>query len=68
MIKEALRQLLRRYGYSVSNLRQIPAPFLEKQNLLEITFDLVVAHYLLGNPDFFFIQVGAFDGVQGDPI
>ena len=68
MIKKALRELLHRCGYSVSNIRQVPPPLLEKQNLLEINFDLVVAHYLLGKPDFFFIQVGAFDGVQGDPL
>ena len=41
----------------------------EGTELLEASLlTIVVAHHLLKRPDFFFIQVGAFDGVQVDPI
>lgn len=70
MIKALVRQFLNRCGYRISSLRQTPSAFLSADNLIQIDFDFVVARHLLNNKadDFFFIQVGAFDGVQADPI
>lgn len=68
MLKHTVRRLLDRYGYSLSNLKLIPSEFLIEDNLLKITFDLVVARQILKSSDFFFIQVGAFDGIECDPL
>jgi FkbM family methyltransferase len=68
VLKTTLRQLLNRWGYKVTNLSQIPPAFLNEENLLKITFDLMVAQQLSQSSDFSFIQVGAFDGVECDPI
>src|SRR5882762_3463411 len=68
MVKRLLSGLLRRFGYRISNLRHTPRAFLREENLLKLNFDFVVAQHLLDTNDFFFIQVGAFDGVQADPI
>jgi FkbM family methyltransferase len=71
VIKALVRQLLKRCGYRISSLRQTPSAFLTEDNLLKLDFDFVVARHLLNikdTDDFFFIQVGAFDGVQADPI
>jgi FkbM family methyltransferase len=35
---------------------------------LRISLDLILAHYRQFHPDVFFLQVGAFDGVAGDPL
>jgi FkbM family methyltransferase len=35
---------------------------------LRIELEYVVAHRMIRNSDFFFIQIGAFDGREGDPI
>jgi FkbM family methyltransferase len=35
---------------------------------LEVTLDWVLAAYRRTNPEIFFLQVGAFDGLSGDPL
>ena len=70
-----LRQLanLRRYGRirSIDPTRRSRKPtFLRANPELEITnvLDFVVAHYGRPQDDFFFVQIGAFDGVTADPL
>jgi FkbM family methyltransferase len=68
MLKRSVKQLLSRGGFSVSNLRLIPPALLKPENLLEVNFDLIVSQHLLKTTDFFFLQIGAFDGVECDPL
>ena len=70
-----LRQLnnLWRYGRVRTNSstpRAKKPTFLRKNPHLEIGYllDFVQAHYGKRGQDFFFVQVGAFDGVTADPI
>ncbi len=70
-----LRQLanLRRYGRLRTNdptPRRRKPRFLREHPELEISnlLDLVVAHYGRPGSDFFFVEIGAFDGVTADPI
>jgi FkbM family methyltransferase len=35
---------------------------------LEVTLEFVLASYQRRNPDIFFLQIGAFDGMSGDPL
>ena len=70
-----LRQLanLRRYGRLRTNdptPRQRKPSFLREHPELEISnlLELVVAHYNKPASDFFFVEIGAFDGVTADPI
>lgn len=53
------------------DIRRRPAPLLSNPGSeLEVSLALVVEHFLAVHrpEDFFFIQVGAFDGVSNDPI
>ncbi len=68
MMKELVCRLFQRLGYQISSIRHTPRAFLREGNLLKLNFDFVVAQHFLNANDFFFIQVGAFDGVQADPI
>lgn len=67
-LKQAAFDLLRWRGYTITRKSQalIENPDLE----IALTFDHILARYLLENgpDDFFFIQVGAYDGVTNDPI
>jgi len=68
MFKLALRQLLKHFGYEIANVKLIPAALGNQENLLTVTLDLIIAQHLPQTSDFFFVQVGAFDGVECDPI
>jgi FkbM family methyltransferase len=35
---------------------------------LKLDLDFVLSHYRVAHPDVCYLQIGAFDGVQGDPI
>jgi FkbM family methyltransferase len=56
-------------------LRRLPAPLLRQREAeLRLTLEHVLAHHLVQQvvqqapEDFFFVQVGAFDGLANDPI
>ncbi len=68
--KRLFRHLLFRMGYDLHRVRDEPYQLLLPETRLELRFRHVLASYLYHqNPsDFFFIQVGAFDGVRCDPI
>lgn len=68
VLKAWIRSGLRRLGYTIQRL---PTPASDPQFGLEIDFEYVLAHYLASRDDtrpFFFLQVGANDGVIGDPL
>ena len=60
---------LGRLGYTIQ--RRTPPPASDPRFVLAINFDYVLAHYLASRNDprpFFFLQVGANDGVMDDPL
>jgi len=69
----ALVTRLLRTAFATAGLqiRRWPAPLVRRREAeLRIDLEYVIAHYLWRHPrdDFFFIQVGAFDGVTNDPL
>ena len=71
MIKEMFKRLAARMGYNIRSTRYIPRPFIINTHVLKLTLDHVISNHLLQmqNPgQFFFVQVGAFDGIECDPL
>jgi FkbM family methyltransferase len=73
MLRTLAKRLLKSQGYAVTNLKQVPKQLRSDDCQLTVNFDLVISDHLLkkqglNEREVFFIQVGAFDGLQGDPI
>ena len=68
--KQVLRRLISSIGYDVRCIKHEPSPMLLADNQIPFGFRHLLADYLhrKGSDDFFFIQVGAFDGIQCDPL
>jgi FkbM family methyltransferase len=67
-VRDRLRALLGGLGLQ---LRRLPRPLAGRRDaLLELRLEHVIAHHLLRRrpEEFFFVQVGAFDGIENDPI
>jgi hypothetical protein len=60
-MKQMIRSFLNRIGYDIV---RFPDPVSPKIDVL----DLVLKHVASLTPDFFFIQIGANNGMTGDPI
>jgi len=67
-IRRALLAEIRKRGIQVK--RMPPALIQQPEEVvLELTVAHLVARHLLeSDPDFFFVQIGAFDGLTGDPL
>ncbi len=68
LVKHLVKAELKRLGYTVHRL---PSPAADPRFALNIDFEYVLAHHLAGRADsrpFFFLQVGARDGVSDDPL
>ena len=68
LVIRLLRSALAAAGLQI---RRWPAPLSHRREAeLRIDLEHVIAHYLWKHPreDFFFVQVGAFDGVANDPL
>lgn len=64
--KKILQACLRRLGYEI---RWIPRALARRPDAqLHVSLELAVARRCLDVPRFFFVQVGAFDGICVDPI
>lgn len=62
---------LRRYcrDFIETELRGFPRPLLKYRNSeLSISLDMIIAHYRVNHPQVRYLQIGAFDGISGDPI
>lgn len=72
MIKSLIKKLARSAGYTIVSNKYVVRHFQKQESILKLDFDHVVSKYLLFDKDpesqFVFIQVGAFDGVQCDPL
>jgi FkbM family methyltransferase len=67
-VKKLVKTELERRGYTV---QRVPSSASDPQFVLEIDFEYVLDHYLASRADprpFFFLQVGAYDGVIDDPL
>jgi len=65
---EPLREILARYNLQI---RRLPAPLIRNRAAeLHPQLAHVIAHHLIATrqDDFFFVQVGAFDGLTNDPL
>jgi FkbM family methyltransferase len=70
-MKSILKNIAGKMGYEIRSLKFIPRHFSEDQDTLKISFDHVIYKHMAeraGNTPFFFIQVGAFDGQDCDPL
>jgi Methyltransferase FkbM domain len=67
-VKQLVKTELEHLGYTIHRL---PSPAFDPRLALAIDFDYVLDHYLASREDprpFFFLQVGAYDGVIDDPL
>jgi FkbM family methyltransferase len=68
-MKLALKKLLGALGYQVQGLRYTPRQLTDPNNLRVLQFDDVVCRHMFEvGRQLSFVQVGAFDGVTGDPL
>jgi len=68
LLRNSVRSALRRFGYTIQH---VPPARDDPHLALAVDFKYVLAHYLASRADtrpFFFLQVGAFDGVIDDPL
>jgi FkbM family methyltransferase len=66
--KQLVKAELQHLGYTIQRL---PSPAFDPQLALQIDFDYVLDHYLASRDDprpFFFLQVGAYEGITDDPL
>ena len=71
MIKDIIKKVVGKLGYIVRSTKYIPSQFIENKNVLKLNFDHIISSYLVNKKDkdqFFFIQVGAYDGIECDPV
>jgi len=68
-MKHLLKIALARLGYRVQGIRYCPSQLLESAGLRSLEFDDVICRRMFeSGPELTFIQVGAFDGITGDPL
>ncbi len=70
-MKQLIKSLIAKTGYKVISTKYILKQFLLDENILKLDFDHVLSKYLMGktNPsEVTFMQIGAFDGVECDPL
>jgi FkbM family methyltransferase len=74
LVGAAVRSLpsgLRSYGrdWFETRFRGTPRGMLNFRSAeLKLDLDFVLSHYRIEHPDICYLQIGAFDGVQGDPV
>jgi len=68
-VKYLLKMALAKFGYRVQGTRHCPRQLLEPALIRRLEFDDVVCRRMfeVGHP-LTFVQVGAFDGLTGDPL
>jgi FkbM family methyltransferase len=68
-VKQALRQLLDRFGYRIEGTRYTPRHLFRPECLRSLQFDDVMCRYMFEHGEICnFIQVGAYDGISTDPL
>lgn len=62
---------LRRFcrDFIETELRGFPRPLLKyRDSQLSVSLDMIISHYRVNHPQVWYLQIGAFDGVSGDPM
>jgi len=68
-MKRVIKSSLAVLGYQIQGIRYCPRQLLEATLLRRLEFDDVVCRRMFEtSPSLTFVQVGAFDGVTGDPL
>jgi len=70
-MKNIIKTLLSKSGYKIGSTKYILKQFLQEDHVLKLNFDHVLSEYILNKPaaePFSFIQIGAFDGIECDPL
>ena len=68
-MKHWIKAVLAALGYRIQGIRYCPRQLLQPDGLRVIEFDdLVCRRMIESGPELTFIQVGAFDGITGDPL
>jgi FkbM family methyltransferase len=68
-VKQAVKQLLVRFGYRIEGTRYTPRHLYRPECLRTLKFDDVMCRYMFEHGQACnFIQVGAYDGVSTDPL
>ncbi len=69
VVKTLIKRSLAALDYRIESTRYVPRQLLEPRNLKRIEFDDVVCRRMFDvGPELNFIQIGAFDGIVGDPL
>lgn len=71
MVKNFIKKIAETLGYTITGIKYIPKQFVQKINILGLNFDHVIYNHLSTEDEpgkFFFIQIGAFDGKECDPL
>jgi hypothetical protein len=70
MIKRILKNTTHRFfKYMGYELIKTPVlPIKNQEDIIHVSLESVLAYPMLKNDDFFFVQIGAFDGISFDPI
>jgi FkbM family methyltransferase len=68
-MKRLIRAMLGMVGYRIEGIRYTPRQFYNPAVARTLTFDDVVCRHMFEvGPGLTFVQVGAYDGVSGDPL
>lgn len=62
---------LRRFfrDFIETELRSFPRPLVRyRDSQLSVSLDMIISHYRVNHPQVWYLQIGVFDGVSGDPI
>lgn len=67
MLKQSIQKVVNAFGYQFHKLSETPKrPELVDYPCIDL-LDLVMQNYIQNQPDIFFIQIGAHDGISADP-
>jgi FkbM family methyltransferase len=68
-VRAAIKRTVAALGYQVQGIRHVPRQLLDPRYLRVIEFDDILCRRMFDvGPELNFVQIGAFDGVVGDPL
>ncbi len=68
MNRRKFQMILYRYFSKHKLFHPLLFLILKRKNFLDKTFDKIIRNYAYNNPNFFFVQIGANDGLKADPM
>ncbi len=64
--KNSIKKLVKLMGYELIKTSNLHIQ--NQEDILHVSLQSVIGYHKLKNDDFFFVQIGAFDGISFDPI